>query len=427
MSSSSYSSLISRLYAIPAGRKLSLDAAAQLHRIIGTPSQHFPTVHVVGSNGKGSVCWKLAAALRASRPRRGGGGSSTGALPPPPSPPRLDPGIIKSKSKSHRGGPVGLFVSPHVSSFRERIQVDGELIPEAAVLELLPPLLDARDRLDRESGGELAASFFEVTTLLAWQYFAQQQVGIAVMEAGCGGRRDATALAARPRLAVLTSVSLEHTRVLGPDVASIAREKAAIVQGPGVPLVAGPGVPLAPVREVIDALGPGAGPLVVVPNGEEGGEDEEEKVDQGLGGGVGGGGTLQQLSDRIALTALEVLDSVGAGGEIRPVTGRPAERHVVLVCGSIYIMHEAMGVLAARGAKVEDPRCPRVRVLSTNKTKGWYGGATETEGEEGGDDEEDDQEDEEGGEERALVAMRGTVFQPDPPEVVQAWFERTAS
>lgn len=176
-----------------------------------------------GTNGKGSVCWKLAAMLRAS------------------------------------GRRTGLFVSPHIASFRERLQVDGELISEEQVMAGLARVRDAA----RAEG--VPATFFELVTALGFSYFEQQGVDVVVMETGLGGRLDATNIVRRPLLTVITNVGLEHTRVLGSTVEAIAREKAGIAKR-GSPMLIGPRVPLDVLREVCGREG---APLYVVPTGAD--------------------------------------------------------------------------------------------------------------------------------------------------------------
>ena len=176
-----------------------------LHARLGSPLENElrrKVVHIAGTNGKGSVAWKVARTLQSAGLR------------------------------------TGLFVSPHVSSFRERAQVNGELISEARVAALLAEIFAAMD-----AGPEpVRATFFEITTALALRHFAESGVDALVLEAGLGGRLDATNIVAAPALSVITSIALEHTRVLGGTVEAIAAEKAGIMK-PGVPVVVGPRAP----------------------------------------------------------------------------------------------------------------------------------------------------------------------------------------
>ena len=159
--------------------------------MLGRPERHFAAVHVGGTNGKGSTSTMLYEAVRAA------------------------------------GWRVGLYTSPHLVSFRERIVVDGVPIPEAAVVEWTERLRPVAERRN--------ASFFEITTAIAFADFAARGVDVAVVEVGLGGRLDATNVLA-PLAAGVTRVALEHTEYLGADLPSIAREKAGIAK-PGVPFV----------------------------------------------------------------------------------------------------------------------------------------------------------------------------------------------
>ncbi|KDO32908.1 hypothetical protein SPRG_02599 [Saprolegnia parasitica CBS 223.65] len=197
-----YDVLLKRLLGVnqfSAAVKMGLRNSVALHDALGQPATRFDTVHVAGTNGKGSVSWKLAKALQAS------------------------------------GFKTGLFVSPHVACFRERIQINGELISEADVEAHLPTLF----ALTEDEG--IPATFFELTTMLALQHFAAQDVDCVVLETGLGGRLDATNIVT-PVLSVITSIGLDHTRILGSTIPEIAREKAGIMK-PHVPVVVGPQSP----------------------------------------------------------------------------------------------------------------------------------------------------------------------------------------
>lgn len=186
--------------------------------MLGHPERHFPSIHVGGTNGKGSTCAFLAADLAA------------------------------------RGFRVGLYTSPHLVSPTERIVVDGIPIPEDAFVQWTETIAPHVERLD--------ASFFEATTAIAFADFAARGVDIAVVEVGLGGRLDATNVIT-PLVSVVTKIALEHTDYLGPDLASIAREKAGIAK-PGVPFITGEADPA--VLEVLrsEARRRGAKPIVTV-------------------------------------------------------------------------------------------------------------------------------------------------------------------
>lgn len=173
--------------------KPGLDNTYRLMAHLGNPHERLRAVHVAGTNGKGSTSHLIAAALQA------------------------------------QGYKVGLFTSPHLVDFRERIRISGEMIPEEMVVQFVA---DHRAFLD-----ELRPSFFETTMALAFWYFAQQQVDIAVVEVGLGGRLDSTNILT-PLLSVITNIGIDHTEFLGDTLTQIAAEKAGIMK-PHVPCVIG--------------------------------------------------------------------------------------------------------------------------------------------------------------------------------------------
>ncbi|MEE0922649.1 MAG: folylpolyglutamate synthase/dihydrofolate synthase family protein [Paludibacteraceae bacterium] len=173
--------------------KPGLDNTYRLMAHLGNPHERLRAVHVAGTNGKGSTSHLIAATLQA------------------------------------QGYKVGLFTSPHLVDFRERIRISGEMIPEETVVQFVA---DHRAFLD-----ELRPSFFETTMALAFWYFAQQQVDIAVVEVGLGGRLDSTNILT-PLLSVITNIGIDHTEFLGDTLAQIAEEKAGIMK-PHVPCVIG--------------------------------------------------------------------------------------------------------------------------------------------------------------------------------------------
>jgi len=199
--STTYEQLVRQIYQInlynPA--KLGLQNINRLHDELGSPLKCFKTVHVAGTNGKGSVSWKIAKGLEAAGIR------------------------------------TGLFVSPHISCFRERIQVNGQLISEQAVESSLPDILHICQNK------RIPATFFELTTALAFCHFQNEKVDAVVLEAGIGGRLDATNIV-HPILSVITSIGLEHTRILGSTIEAIAWEKAGIMKS-GVPVLLGSQTP----------------------------------------------------------------------------------------------------------------------------------------------------------------------------------------
>ena len=175
------------------GIKLGLENIRTLLARLGHPEAGYRTAHVAGTNGKGSACATLAAIL--------GRGANR----------------------------VGLYTSPHLHSFTERIRVDGEPIAEEEVVALT--------RLLRPLADDVPITFFEFTTALALLHFQRQKVDIAVLEVGMGGRLDATNVV-MPQVTVITPVCFDHAEHLGADLAAIAAEKGGIIKS-GVPLVLG--------------------------------------------------------------------------------------------------------------------------------------------------------------------------------------------
>lgn len=173
--------------------KEGLDNTQALDEHFGHPHRCYKTIHVAGTNGKGSCSHTLAAILQSA------------------------------------GWKVGLYTSPHLVDFRERIRVNGMCISEKRIVDFVEQ--------ERSFFEPLHPSFFELTTALAFKYFAEQQVDIAVIEVGLGGRLDCTNIIT-PLLSVITNISFDHTRFLGNTLAKIAREKAGIIKK-GVPVVIG--------------------------------------------------------------------------------------------------------------------------------------------------------------------------------------------
>jgi len=177
----------------------SVQTMRQVAPLLGNPEKTCPTIHVSGTNGKGSVSHKIAKALQSS------------------------------------GLKVGLYTSPHLISFCERIQINGVPIPEETARQGILKLFD------------LGLFFFEIATLLAFEYFRDQKVDIAVIEVGIGGRHDATNII-HPILSIITSVASDHENYLGSTLEKIAYEKAGIIK-PGAPVVIGPKADYAVIRE----------------------------------------------------------------------------------------------------------------------------------------------------------------------------------
>lgn len=173
--------------------KEGLENIEALAAIVGNPERRLCCIHVAGTNGKGSVTHLL------------------------------------SSFYQEMGMKVGLYTSPHLIDFRERIKINGEMIPEAAVVRFFEKFQPEFQKLE--------PSFFEMTTALAFYYFAEEKVDIAIIEVGLGGRLDATNIIT-PIASVITNISLEHTQLLGDILAKIAFEKAGIIK-PHTPVVIG--------------------------------------------------------------------------------------------------------------------------------------------------------------------------------------------
>lgn len=180
----------------PGAYKPGLGTSRRLDDMAGNPHKRYRTIHVAGTNGKGSTAHTLAAILQSA------------------------------------GYRTGLYTSPHIYDFRERIRINGEMISEEAVVDFVERWIVAHN-----SNPDLSPSFFELTSTMAFEYFARENVDIAVIETGLGGRLDSTNIIT-PILSVITNISLDHTSLLGDTHAQIAREKAGIIK-PGIPVVIG--------------------------------------------------------------------------------------------------------------------------------------------------------------------------------------------
>ncbi|MBM3311890.1 MAG: hypothetical protein FJY80_10320, partial [Candidatus Aminicenantes bacterium] len=207
------------------GVKLGLDNIRTLADALGRPESRFPSVHVAGTNGKGSVCAMLDSIFRRA------------------------------------GFRTGLYTSPHLVRVEERIRVDGRTIPARDFDRLLGTV--ERRAAELAAAGRLASppTYFEAVTALAFLYFRERAVDLAVLEVGLGGRFDATNIV-RPLVSVITSISRDHEEHLGRSVSGIAFEKAGIVK-PGIPVVCGARDPRAE-RVVAAAAAERGSPLVRV-------------------------------------------------------------------------------------------------------------------------------------------------------------------
>ena len=180
-----------------AAYKEDLENTLTLDAHFGHPHRRYRTIHVAGTNGKGSCSHTLAAVLQEA------------------------------------GYKVGLYTSPHLVDFRERIRVNGVPVPEEYVIRFVEE--------ERSFFEPLHPSFFELTTAMAFRYFADERVDVAVVEVGLGGRLDCTNII-RPDLCVITNISFDHVQFLGNTLEKIAREKAGIIKR-GVPVVIGETTP----------------------------------------------------------------------------------------------------------------------------------------------------------------------------------------
>lgn len=176
-----------------AAYKVDLENTYKLCEYLKNPQRNFKSIHIAGTNGKGSTSHMLASVLQQS------------------------------------GYKVGLYTSPHLKDFRERIKIDGEMIPEAEVIEFV--------NRHQSNFEKINLSFFEWTVGLAFDYFSNKQVDIAVIETGLGGRLDSTNVIS-PEVSVITNIGIDHTQFLGDTLPEIAGEKAGIIKK-DIPVVIG--------------------------------------------------------------------------------------------------------------------------------------------------------------------------------------------
>jgi dihydrofolate synthase/folylpolyglutamate synthase len=202
------------------GIKPGLDVIAALLEKLGNPERYLKVIHVAGTNGKGSVCAMIESVLRAS------------------------------------GFKTGLYTSPHLFRFNERFRINGQEISDPVLEQLITDVLSS-EKEGQEQRGQSShlsitenaemrgltpqarpATFFELSTAMAFEYFRREKVDYAVIETGMGGRWDATNVV-HPILSVITRIDLDHAEYLGTDLEKIAREKAGIIK-PGAPVICGP-------------------------------------------------------------------------------------------------------------------------------------------------------------------------------------------
>ncbi|AOX04250.1 bifunctional folylpolyglutamate synthase/dihydrofolate synthase [Moorena producens PAL-8-15-08-1] len=258
------------------GVELGLERIQQLLSRLGNPHQDFPIIHVAGTNGKGSVCAYLSSIL------------------------------------TQAGYRVGRYTSPHLVDWTERICLNQEPISTHTLATILQQVKAAIPKNCSDP-----PTLFEVTTAAAWLYFAQQQVDVAVIEVGLGGRLDATNVCDRVLVSIITSLSWEHWQRLGPTLADIAKEKAGILK-PGCPAVIGPLPPEA--RAVVESRVNQLGcPVVWVDSAVELPEGKMPSTRQDLRWVEYGGisyslpllGEVQLVNSAIAIATVQVLQQQG--------------------------------------------------------------------------------------------------------------------
>jgi dihydrofolate synthase/folylpolyglutamate synthase len=242
------------------GIKFGLDNIAALVARLGHPERAFRSVHVAGTNGKGSVTAMVDAALRAA------------------------------------GYRTARYTSPHLMSVNERFVVGGQPIDDRSMLQAIADVRSAIDALRSDGTLEVQPTFFEVTTAVAFELFRRAAVDVAVVEVGLGGRLDATNVVV-PDVAAITSIAFDHQLYLGTTLASIAAEKAGIIK-PGVPVVVGE-MP-SEARDVITAVAAERRAPVVRATAADVGNRT-----------VGLRGAHQRQNAAVALRVLETLDARG--------------------------------------------------------------------------------------------------------------------
>lgn len=235
--------------------KEGLENTLALDEHFGHPHRKFRTIHVAGTNGKGSCSHTIAAILEEA------------------------------------GYSVGLYTSPHLVDFRERIRVNGQPIPEEYIIRFVEE--------ERCFFEPLHPSFFELTTAMAFRYFADKKIDVAVIEVGLGGRLDCTNII-HPDLCIITNISLDHTQFLGNTLPQIAREKAGIIKS-GIPVVIGETTP-----ETKSVFQKRAGEVnAPIYFAEENGREDYPSIEYELKG------LYQKKNSRTILTALPLLKEAG--------------------------------------------------------------------------------------------------------------------
>jgi dihydrofolate synthase/folylpolyglutamate synthase len=337
-----YAEAIQFLYGLNLfGANFGLEATRRLAALAGNPQERLRFIHVAGTNGKGSTCAMLESVYRAAGLR------------------------------------VGLFTSPHLVSFRERIQVNRQLIPEAEIARLVSELRAANQGND--------ATLFEFATVMALKFFAEQKCDLVIWETGLGGRLDATNIIT-PLASVITNIAFDHQQWLGDTLEKIAAEKAGIIK-PGIPVVTAADEPSAlavieriareksaPLTKINSREGRRA--AIPNPNPKELGSPEASPIEH-----LPLPGEHQKLNAALALAVVEVLQkqipvaepAIRAGlarvnwpGRLQLVEKPDGQK--ILLDGA----HNLAGVETLRAALARDfPNTRRTLVLGVLQDKDW--------------------------------------------------------
>jgi dihydrofolate synthase/folylpolyglutamate synthase len=292
----SYTETLTFLYGLQyRGMKLGLRNVRALLETAGNPERRFPSIHLAGTNGKGSTASFIASIFSAS------------------------------------GYRTGLYTSPHLVRFTERIRIDGKEIPERRLVRYIESIRDAIETVN--------ATFFEATTCAAYLYFADERVDMAVIETGLGGRLDATNVVV-PCVSVITNVALDHQEYLGSTIKAIAGEKGGIIKS-GIPTVTGSVDPVAlrTLRRIADKRSApffAAGEVVTMEcESERDGTVNAEYRTRHLSVGMlrpGLPGEHQIGNARLAVAAVELLLRRKAGRRrFRAITGASVRRGLIEV------------------------------------------------------------------------------------------------
>ncbi len=338
----SYGAAIEALFArTTSGIKPGLERTEAILAQLGSPHEKLTAIHVAGTNGKGSVVATAEALLR--EPRR----------------------------------KIGRYTSPHLIDFRERITVDSVPIPEEAVLEFLEKWIPAAEKM--------GATFFELTTALAFDWFARQRVDVAVIETGLGGRLDSTNVL-KPRVATVTSIGLDHTDLLGGTLEAIAREKAGIFKQ-GVPAVIGEAAPQIQSLLLGCAKQAGSAPIIAIDD-----EYAISRVDvsaRGTSFVLGRGSEQQRVttpligSFQARNTVIAIATVAALGGEYLPAFDEISTKLARLFLPGRFqrsgrfifdVAHNPDGARTiAESLRALDPPAPRTALVAVLADKDWKG------------------------------------------------------